>query len=593
MANFVRHESCPKCGSTDNLAIYDDGSYYCWSQCGHKKLSKDFLSENNLLNKSKPKVRSKEKMQQTQVSTKSSAKAAIDDDLRAQIKNSTIAESNGYRGIKDYVTKFFGVRTLLDEEDNVQAVYYPTTEDSQLVGYKKRLHPKEFSSIGRTGATCELFGQFRFNNSTAKTCLIVGGEHDQLAAYQILRDYQLNNDKSHYDPPVVVSPTVGETGCAKQLAQNYSFFDKFDKIVIAFDNDAAGEEAVGNAVYVLPKGKVFIMKMRYKDPNKYLDEGKEREFISDFYNSKRYVPAGIVGSENLLEKVVEYASLEKIPLPPFMVVAQEMLAGGITLPSIVNIGAGSGIGKTSIVNELIYYWLFNSPYKIGIVTMELTVGQYGEMMLSRHLQKKIGLISDKEKKLELLDSEIVKQKAKELFQVETGESRWLLVDDRDGTLEDLQDIVEELVISCGCKVIVLDPLQDLLDGLSSEEQAVFMKWQKSIIKSHNVAFININHIRKSGDTKNSASTGAFITEEDFAGSSTIFKSASVNILLMRDKYNEDAIIRNTTKAVMSKNRICGVTGPCGEFYYDNESHTLHDFATYFKNRSQIPDYEKF
>lgn len=531
-------------------------------------------------------------MQQAQVSAKSN-KVALTDDQNFEIKQKTIAESKDYRGIKDYVTKFFGVRTLLDSNDKVEAVYYPTTEEGQLVGYKKRGHPKEFSSIGRTGATCEMFGQFRFNNSGAKTCLIVGGEHDQLAAYQILRDYQLNNDKSHYDPPVVVSPTVGETGSAKQLAQNYKFFDKFDKIIVGFDNDEAGLEALDNAVKVLPKGKVYVLSMRYKDPNKYLIDGKDKEFISDFYNSKRHVPTGIVGSENLLQKVVEFASMEKIPLPPFMKKAEDMLAGGITLASIINIGAGSGIGKTSIVNELIYYWLFNCPYKIGIITMELTVGQYGEMMLSRHLQKKISLIPDLNKKLDLLASDAVKEKAKELFETETGDSRWLLVDDRDGTLEDLQDIVEELVISCGCKVIVLDPLQDLLDGLNSEEQAVFMKWQKSIIKSHNVTFININHVRKSGDTKNAASTGAFITEEDFAGSSTIFKSASVNILLMRDKYHEDPIIRNTTKAVMSKNRVCGVTGPCGDFFYDNETHTLHDFETYFEKCSHTPDYDKF
>jgi len=33
MANFVCHESCPKCGSRDNLARYDDGSGWCFG-CG-------------------------------------------------------------------------------------------------------------------------------------------------------------------------------------------------------------------------------------------------------------------------------------------------------------------------------------------------------------------------------------------------------------------------------------------------------------------------------------------------------------------------------------------------------------------------------
>lgn len=34
MANFIKHEPCPECGSRDNLARYDDGSGWCFG-CGH------------------------------------------------------------------------------------------------------------------------------------------------------------------------------------------------------------------------------------------------------------------------------------------------------------------------------------------------------------------------------------------------------------------------------------------------------------------------------------------------------------------------------------------------------------------------------
>lgn len=36
MANFVRHEPCPSCGSRDNLGVYDDGSVFCFG-CGYAK----------------------------------------------------------------------------------------------------------------------------------------------------------------------------------------------------------------------------------------------------------------------------------------------------------------------------------------------------------------------------------------------------------------------------------------------------------------------------------------------------------------------------------------------------------------------------
>jgi len=34
MSDFVRHSSCPSCGSKDNLAVYSDGHGHCFG-CGH------------------------------------------------------------------------------------------------------------------------------------------------------------------------------------------------------------------------------------------------------------------------------------------------------------------------------------------------------------------------------------------------------------------------------------------------------------------------------------------------------------------------------------------------------------------------------
>ena len=106
----------------------------------------------------------------------------------------------------------------------------------------------------------------------------------------------------------------------------------------------------------------------------------------------------------------------------------------------------------------------------------------------------------------------------------------------------------------------------------NEEQAVFMKWAKGFIKSHNISFIFINHMRKS---ENSG-------ELDIMGSSTIIKSAGANIILKRDKLAEDDIVRNTTNIFVPKNRICGLTGPAGGMYYDNQTHTLHELDSWLQ-----------
>jgi hypothetical protein len=181
--------------------------------------------------------------------------------------------------------------------------------------------------------------------------------------------------------------------------------------------------------------------------------------------------------------------------------------------------------------------------------------------------------------MRFLTSDEVKNKATELFMKDGSNHRFYVLDNRDGSVEEIQAAIEELIVACGCRVIVLDPLQDIMAGISIEKQEEFMQWMKGMIKSHKVSFILINHVRKS--TSGSANTTGEFTEEDIQGSSTIIKSASANILLFRNKNHEDAVMRNTTRVMLPKNRITGITGPAGEIYYDNETHTLFNKAEFF------------
>ena len=74
-----------------------------------------------------------------------------------------------------------------------------------------------------------------------------------------------------------------------------------------------------------------------------------------------------------------------------------------------------------------------------------------------------------------------------------------------------------------------------------------------------------------------------ISEESIQGSSAIYKSASINLLLTRNKLAENSMERNTTKMWLSKNRSTGVTGPCGELIYNNKNHKLYDSNDYELN----------
>lgn len=566
MVYQIGKNPCPnrKCGSSDAFHWYSDATGgYCfscgWTVKGNKEVESDSFEE--------------------------SMKEFSDEDHK-KLKEITSTAGRGFRGIADDVYKQFGVRHEYSQETGqVIRQYYPVTTDYKFSGYKVRTVPKDFYTLGTVGNNNNLFGQYFFQKNNSKFVIVVGGEVDQLSAFQILRDYQKSKGSDGYEPIPVVSPTVGETNAYKQMQKQYEWFNRFDKIILCFDSDEAGKQATEAAIAVLPVGKVYIADMTLKDPNEYLVNGREREFVSLIYSAKAYSPAGVIGSEQLYERLLENAATPKIPLPPFMRQLSGMTAGGFPLGYVINLGAGTGVGKTSFVNELIYYWVFNSPHTVGVVSMELNAGQYGEVMLSRHLGKKISLIADPQEKLNFLMQPEIRAKAEELFKRPDGASRWHLVDDRNGGLAGIKKAAEKLIVACGCKVVVLDPLQDVLEGCDNEHQALFMQWQKQMIDSHEVTFININHVNKGSEKGAGAiSNGGMITEEDFTGSSTIIKSAGANILFTRNKNSDDEVERNTTKALMSKCRWTGLTGPAGQFYYDNETHTLHEKEAYFQTR---------
>jgi len=569
MANFVKHVECEECGSSDGRAIYSDGSWYCFV-CQSTLPSDEHKKQNQ---KDRPRIKSNNVKENMEV--KPSNKPAITPEDQASIKETTSAQGNGFRGVRDDITKPFGVRYSFNEDDEVVEQYYPCTQDGQLVGYKIREVPKNFYSKGRTGADCELFMQFKFNRG-GKYVLITEGELDALSAYQMLSDY--NRGRGSAFETAVVSPTTGAQS-KKQIAAQYKFFDSFENIILCYDNDKAGKDATEEVIKYLPKGKVKVMQMKYKDPNKYIEENDAKSFIIDFYNAKKQIPVGVLPSADLYDKIIQQSSVEKVPFPPFMNKLNELFVGGIPLGHIINIAADTGIGKTTLINELIYYWIYNSPHTIGIVSMELDAGQYGEVLLSRHLSQKLALIENYDEKMTLLKSDRVREKADNLMKNEDGDSRFYLLDNRDGSVEEIQNTIEELVVACGAKLIILDPLQDVLDGLTNDEQALFMKWTKGFVKSHGVTFVFINHMRKTPAGQNGADS-----EQNIMGSSTIIKSASGNILLKRDKMAEDELIRNSTEISVTKNRVCGLTGPAGMIYYDNATHTLHNLDDWLDNQ---------
>jgi KaiC/GvpD/RAD55 family RecA-like ATPase len=578
--SYEHKTGCPRCiskgrdTSRDNLQVYGEGKGAFCHACAFTIPSDERRAELGLDNY---------EWSEQEVATKE----IITDEEIVELKKYTGTKGQNQRGITDETFKAYACRFKYDEESGeVCEHFYPYTQDYKAAGFKVRKTPeKDFYSVGKIGKQSELFGQWKWKEHSAKYVLICAGEVDALSAYQMLENYRKSRG-SDFDATPVVSSAIGESGSFKQIQQQYAWLDQAQRVIVCYDNDDAGREAVKKLVAVIPKGKMFVMKLNLKDANEYLMKGKEKQFVSAFFSAPAYSPDGIVGSGGLMEGIKAAAMVAKVPLPPFMHRVQKQMAGGIPLGVIVNLASASGTGKSTFIDEIVYFLIFNSPHRCGVITLESDKDQYGTKMLSRHIGNKIDLIDDAEEKVKFLERPEVVAAAENLFRMPDGTHRFHIIEDRDGGLESIKSLVMELIVACECKVIVCDPVSDLLEGLGNEEQALFCKWMKGIVKSHGVTFLNVCHVRKSGGGQKANSTGAEMHEEDIFGSGSLIKSAACNLLFTRNKEAEDTLERNTTYMKATKIRWTGRTGMAGQYLYDNETHTLFDKEDWLEDHGE-------
>ena len=239
--------------------------------------------------------------------------------------------------------------------------------------------------------------------------------------------------------------------------------------------------------------------------------------------------------------------------------------------------------NTTFINEMVYHWIFNCPYRVGILSLELNAGQYQTAMLSRHTGVKIQRIKSKEAKREFLNRPETILSRKELREDEYGRERYVLLDERDGGLSQVRNEIEKLIRKYDCKVIIIDPIQDLFEGVRIEDQSAFIKYLKGISKG-GIAIVNVCHITKAPSRTDAKGNRIRrkLTEDDVAGVSNLVKSGAANIFFDRDKYADTELGKNTTEVYMPKCRWTGDAGEAGEWFYDNKTHTVYELEDWLK-----------
>lgn len=578
---------CGCCGSQDNLAIYvkhdDEGNEYldghCFSpSCENSFMTEAMIREQGILEEGFV-------IPKTKQVTKTAITLAEYKALVARTSHDTTQPDGSlYRGIKPETAAFYGHLFEKGVDGWIIRTYYPETKNTHkgecnsLRGYKTRTLPKIFGThnIGITGSTNDFSGQHKFTTG-GKWLLIVGGEEDKLAAAQMLRDYQIQRKQEDYDRIAVVSVTCGEQSLAKMCAAQYEFVDMFEEIILCMDNDEAGKAAVMDALKVLPEGKVKVMTTSLKDANSMLLEGKQKQFISNFYDAKPLVETGIMSSSDAAQGIEEYLLTEKITLPPHLHRVQDAMRGGIKgSGAIVNIIGNTSVGKSFFSDVLVHHFIFNSPLKPTILSIERTSAELTLDLFSYHLKQNLTWFEDGNDAIDYLHRKDVKELCDQMLMNEFGEPRFFIIDDREGTVDVLKKQIERAVKQHDSKLIILDVLTDVIRSLPLDEQEMFMSFEKQM-KKEGVVFINILHTRKPSSDKGGEDTFKRVNEYDILGSGTIPQSADINLVLNRNKMASDPTERNTTYVDLPKCRGGNTGTDICKLYYDPTTRQQYDY----------------
>ena len=453
----------------------------------------------------------------------------------------------------------YGMKVERGNSSEITAHYYPYTVKGNVVGYKKRMFPKDFRAVGDLkNAKLELFGQSQFMQGGLKI-VITEGELDAIAVQQTMLDIY----KKPY--PVVSLPSSSNM---KILVENREFLRTFKEVILMFDQDEAGDKAVTAAAKIIGWDIVKVAKLSENDPcDAYLKNPKDIQ--SAIWNAQKYAPASIVRGESIWEAYQERKLTKSIPYPKCLEGLNDKL-DGMRKGEIVLFTSGTGSGKSTMIKEIVLELQNSTEDSIGMVSLEESIGDSAEKFITMFTPNNPTV-----------------EEEREAFDRVFGSERLILLD-HNGAVSDssLIDQIENLCL-LGCQYIILDHItiavSEGADGKTGNEAIdAIMSDLLKIVKKHNVWLGLISHLRKAQGGK-SFEEGHLSSIDDIKGSGSIKQISFDIITFSRNLVAESEDERNTIHLRVLKSRFTGRTGDCGSAFYNTETKRLRgqeDFLSY-------------
>ena len=523
-STFVQHESCPACGSSDNLARYSDGHAVCFSGgCSHYERGDGTVTKIH--------TRPARSLEMTGVV------AAITD-----------------RRINQETAKRYGVTVEYGADGTISKHHYPyyDKDTGDATGTKVRIvESKSFYATGEF-SNAGLFGQKAFK-SGGKYITVTEGEADAMAV----------NEMFDGKWPAV-SIRSGAAGAAKDIKANLEWLETFENVVICFDNDKAGTEAAKAVLNLFTPNKAKNVTLPMKDAGEMLKARKVADFVREWWNAKAFRPDGIVSGLDTWDMLQEQKDIKSIPYPWDCLNAYTY---GFRPKELVTITSGSGMGKSQIMRELEHYLLKNTEDNIGILALEEDIPKTTLGIMSIEANKLLHIPEVRAK--------VTPEEERGYWEQTFGLGRLQLLDHFGSTSEDdLLGRIRYMAKGLDCNWIILDHLSIVVSDQSNgdERKAIdsIMTNLRKIVQETGIGLFLVSHLRRPSGQK-AHEDGGKISLGELRGSAAIAQLSDMVIGLERDQQHADATIRNTTTVRVLKNRFAGLTGPACYLYYDNES----------------------
>lgn len=519
----VGHEPCPKCGSKDNLARYDDGHAYCFSTgCDY------YEPGDGSVGVTKP---------------KNEGTLTLKGEYR----------SLATRKIKEETCKFWGYRVGEHNGRTAQLAYYFDPKSRQPVSAKVRFADKKFTIIG-DGENMPLYGQWLWKTG-GKMLTITEGEIDALTVSQ-LQDNRW---------PVVSIPK-GSKGAKKALKQNIDWVDSFETIVLMFDCDDPGREAANECAELFAPGKVKIATLPFKDPNECLQNGQGKAVIDAMWNAPVYRPDGIIAGVELTRDALKSAILPGYSLPyPLL---NEMM-GGLREQELTLLTAGSGVGKSTFARHLAYDLNQEHGLTIGNVFLEESNAKTAQAYVA--LDNAIPLGKLRKNPSILTDAQWDKSLAKVVHNK-------MFFYNHFGSLESdhLLSKLRYLRQGCGCNFIILDHISIVISGQTSSSEGerrdidILMTKLRQLIESTGVGIIGIVHL--SQPEGKAHEEGGRVSLNQLRGSGAL-KQLSDNVIAL-ERNQQSAKKKDMSSIRLLKCREFGDTGLADTLRYNRNTGIL-------------------